>query len=329
MTKKIIAYIILLLILFLWRPTICYSEDSIQIMSYYFINTCVSCKKLESTMDEFIKRNNITLLKKDISIKENLNEFLTAQEKYNIPGEKRGVVPVIIFKDDYYIGEDEIEFFLNEYKDGTVSHIPQLDTFSEKNNNKTTTLGVLGVCYAGLLDGINPCAISMLLMFISIAQLSNRKNLLFIGGGFIVGTFFAYFTLGTLIYNYISKVDTNAIRYFIKFTGLILMFILVCLNIYDYIVSKNQQYGKITLQLPLFLRKISHQIIQKIKLFSSNLYLMIIIAFAISVIISLTEFMCTGQIYLPTIITIIQLNESINIQAISLLLIYNLGFITR
>ncbi|WP_425446797.1 hypothetical protein [Dethiothermospora halolimnae] len=169
----------------------------------------------------------------------------------------------------------------------------------------------------------------MLLFFLSFILASDKRNILIIGGGFILGTFIAYFLLGTVLYSVLGMINGKLIRSIITYVMLILVFTLAVLNIKDYLNIKKGDYGKVSLQLPLFLRKLSHGIIKFFTNIKSNIFIMTSLAFLLGFIISFTEFLCTGQIYLPTIVSMIQTGDKgiYNVQAIFRLIIYNIGFV--
>jgi cytochrome c biogenesis protein CcdA len=94
----------------------------------------------------------------------------------------------------------------------------------------------------------------------------------------------------------------------------------------DFIEVKNNRYNNVKLQLPLGVRKFNHNIMKKINGVMEKKYLLFAV-FVISVIVSLGEFMCTGQIYLMTIITVIQYINQFDIRAFLFLIIYNFALI--
>lgn len=54
---------------------------------------------------------------------------------------------------------------------------------------------------------------------------------------------------------------------------------------------------------------------------------MMLFAFALGSIICFGEFLCTGQVYLATIVTVLQSNQNLSIKALSYLLLYDFAFI--
>lgn len=301
---------------------------------YFYINSCSTCEKMEFLLDEIQKNKCIKIVRKNISNKYILKEFNEYLEKYGVPYNKRGIVPAVFIDDKCYIGEKEIKAVLNEISSNfrTSKSVESKDSITGNKNKifrslmNIRTLSVLG---AGILDGCNPCAISMLLFYLSYLLINERKKVLFVGSSFIIGTFISYFLLGTILYSFLEQINISMIRKIVKYLFLSFVFILLLFNIRDYVKVKKAEYGEVVLQLPLFLRRFSHNLIKKFAKITSNIYLMLFLAFFLGVIISLTEFLCTGQIYLPTLVTLIQLSKDVqlNLKAILLLVIYNLGFI--
>ena len=104
---------------------------------------------------------------------------------------------------------------------------------------------------------------------------------------------------------------------------MILVFLFAALSLYDLIIYwKTKQSKNILLQLPLSVKQRIHAIIRE----NVKLRGLIIGAVIIGFLVTLFEAVCTGQVYLPTIV--FMFNDShIQNRAISYLLLYNLMFI--
>jgi hypothetical protein len=81
---------------------------------------------------------------------------------------------------------------------------------------------------------------------------------------------------------------------------------LCLLNLLDFINARRENYGAIRVQLPRALRRFNHSIIQK-TVEGDPRYLMAAI-FVLGVLVSAGEFLCTGQIYLATILYLLRTN---------------------
>lgn len=90
----------------------------------------------------------------------------------------------------------------------------------------------------------------------------------------------------------------------------------------DYFIWKKMGIKKIRLQLPeVFKKKAYSTIIEETR--TRNIF---IAAFLSGIVISLAEVVCTGQIYLPTILFVVTMSH-LKMKGIFYLAIYNLAFI--
>jgi hypothetical protein len=98
--------------------------------------------------------------------------------------------------------------------------------------------------------------------------------------------------------------------------------VLGVLSLHDYIQLKRGRPSEMKLQLPDFLKKRIHRTIREQS--KSPRYLLA--AVTAGFIVSLVEFACTGQVYLPTILFVTNV-PSLKASAVSYLLLYNFMFI--
>ena len=95
----------------------------------------------------------------------------------------------------------------------------------------------------------------------------------------------------------------------------------------DYIAVKRIEKGqtdKVVLQLPHFFRWKIYEVIEK----QAKLKYFVVFAFLSGILISILEFFCTGQIYLPTIMYVIQVTgTSHQTQGMGYLSLYCLMFV--
>jgi len=179
--------------------------------------------------------------------------------------------------------------------------------------------------FAGLIDGINPCAFAVLVFFISYLSVIKRRKreILIVGLSFMFAVFLIYFLIGSGIFSFLSQFTSYTT--FSKVLNVIVGIGAIILGIYsfsDFLKAKRGQITQMKLQLPKTIKtKIHSTIIKKMSLPNY-----IIGAFFSGVIVSFLEFGCTGQVYLPTIIFV--LNEpTFTKQGYFYLILYNLFFI--
>src|SRR3989338_4742567 len=75
------------------------------------------------------------------------------------------------------------------------------------------------VTVAGLADGINPCAIGMMVMllgYLVIFHRKQRRQLIVIGGAYILTVFLTYLVIGLGFYRFISQINLWAAKWIIN-----------------------------------------------------------------------------------------------------------------
>lgn len=280
--KKEIVYICIILFFLSFIKVKAFETN---INYYIYSKGCLSCQNLE----KYIKtKEDIKRIEINESNIENIKVYIL--ENYNI---EKLSIPTLIYNNKVYIGEKEIKDFF---------YIKESSIF-----------------LLGFIDGLNPCAISILMIFCSFLLISNKKNkMIFIGLSFILGETILNFLLGVSI----LKI-TNFTNQFEKITKIIYIITLI-MCIYIIIINsidiKNGIQKKKEIKNILSFEKRS----KIIEIISKNIdsKCLMIISFIMGSIIAILEFGCTGQIYLPTILAL----DKISINSIISLMKYNLMF---
>jgi hypothetical protein len=205
------------------------------------------------------------------------------------------------------------------------------------------SFGILTIVTAGLIDGINPCAFTVIVFFISFLAFQGykKRELIIIGLSFISAVFLTYVLIGLGIFRFLYSlrhfyIVSKIIYYLIAF----FCFIIGILAIYDlWLFKKTGKTEGMTLQLPQAVKNRIHAVIglhyrksQEEKLRGASgasekhFARLIGSAFITGSLVSLLEAVCTGQLYLPTI-TFVLKNASLRLRALGYLLLYNLMFV--
>lgn len=191
---------------------------------------------------------------------------------------------------------------------------------------KFNSFGILGIVVAGFLDGINPCAFTTMLFLISFLSFSgkSRKQIFLTSVLFVLGVFAAYFLLGMGIFSAFQKLaEYRLLSRIVYFIALVFMFVLAVLALYDVVTYlRTDKTNGMVLQLPESFKKKNHSILRN-KFLAGGL---IFGAFAAGFLVSLLEAVCTGQMYVPTIMFVSRMPE-LRIHALLYLLLYNAMFI--
>ncbi|TET84224.1 MAG: hypothetical protein E3J36_01910 [Candidatus Nealsonbacteria bacterium] len=179
-------------------------QNSVDI-HFFYSDICPHCAEEEEFLKDLEKKYPEIKIKKYevISNSENqkiLNDFY---EKYQVPTGKRGWIPVTFTPTRYFIGFNEqiaedIESCLKEcLGEGKVT--PQkikIPIFGSVDVSKMS-LPILTITL-GAMDGLNPCAMWILLFLIALLiNTRSRKRMWLIGGIFIATSGIVYFLLLT------------------------------------------------------------------------------------------------------------------------------------
>lgn len=167
------------------------------------------------------------------------------------------------------------------------------------------------IIISALIDSINPCAFSILLLTIaflfSLGQLRNR--IFAIGGFYIIGIFIAYFLIGLGLFQALHLFNTP---HFIGKIGAGLMLVLAAVNLVNYFAPRFS----IKLRLP----SVSHQTISVLIEKGS-----LPAAVVLGILVGLCEFPCTGGPYLMAVGLLH--DRATYVDGIFYLLLYNVIFI--
>jgi cytochrome c biogenesis protein CcdA len=199
-----------------------------------------------------------------------------------------------------------------------------LETARESPGVPALRLAALPVAAAGLLDGINPCAFTTLIFLLASLALAGRGRgeVLLIGSLFSVAVFVSYFLIGLGFFTALrAAAAVPLISVVLRWVLVAVLAVFAGLSLYDYTLIRRGKPGEMVLQLPLALKQRIHASIRTrvraVALAGSSLVL--------GFLVSVFEFACTGQVYLPTLAWLARTGD--RARAIGLLLLYNLAFI--
>ena len=298
--------------------------------AYFYQTGCKECSRVEADLI-YLRSQYPQIQVVEFNIYDHAD--LAAWMTERIDPESTFQSPALFIGDEFLFGEDIIPEniipILEEYQElGAQAVWLAYDPEMGQQNiiERFKNMGWLAIVAAGLVDGINPCAFATLIFFVSYLTLSGRKGkeVLMVGGGFTLGVFLAYLTIGFGLYQILelvgSTLDTIA-KVVYAITGLLCV-ILAVLSFLDFQKARKGEVGDMMLKLPEPLRKRINATIRKGR--SARNYT--IAAFTAGILISFLELACTGQVYLPTIIFVSSIPE-LRLRAFLYLIIYNLLFI--
>ena len=174
------------------------------------------------------------------------------------------------------------------------------------------------IIVAGLIDGINPCAIGMMILLIGymIVFAKKRDQVLKIGGVYITTVFLTYFLIGIVFYKFIGVLVAlpyyHDISKIIRYTLGVLIIAAGLINIKDFF-----WYGKgFSLQIPQSQRMKLTKYVEKASLPAT---------FLLGIIVTLFELPCSLPLYVGSIGLLYDNLGRGNV--ILYLLVYNLMFV--
>ncbi len=123
---------------------------------------------------------------------------------------------------------------------------------------------------------------------------------------FILGKFIAYFAIGTFSYHLVTSIGDTIIPGMRMAAQLIMAaaaIVMAVLHIRDFFLARQEKYGKIQMQIPPKLRGVFHGMMKKL---ADHPGYFGIGCLLLGLLISAGEFLCTGQIYIASIIYAVQ-----------------------
>ncbi|MBF0252757.1 MAG: hypothetical protein HQL29_02980 [Candidatus Omnitrophica bacterium] len=327
--------------LFLFTGAICNSlENTDKSEVYYFYSShCEECLYLKENVFPKIKNEfEGKIFWKEINIDESPENFKLALEMVFKNIKLGTIAPSIVIGDNVLMGVDKIESELSGLITKTLaSDIPSLAINNDSLNKISpdsvyASITPVVILISGLIDGINPCAFAAIAFLISLLYVHSykKKEIIVICLSYCFAVFLTYTLIGIGFFNilYSLKGFYKITRVF-KILVAISCFIFALLSIYDSIIYKITGNAKsLLLVLPdKFKKKISLTIGSELRgNKKKNIIQLALGTFILGVIVSCVEMICTGQIYLPTLVYILKSPDH-SFAALSYIILYNIMFI--
>jgi cytochrome c biogenesis protein CcdA/glutaredoxin len=300
--------------------------------AYFYEVGCQECSRAEYDI-RYVQSKYPQLLVEEYNVQDDaaLAEWLGARS--GVPERQRLATPAFFVGDAYLIGTDitsEALLALAERYAPTGVERVWAD-FDPQEAEQTIverfkSFGILTVAFAGLVDGLNPCAFATLVFFVSYLTLSGRqgREILAVGAAFTLGVFLAYLAVGLGFYKVLDLLGdllTTLGRWVYGLTGL-LCAALAVFSFLDFLKARRGEIGDMSLNLPHSLRMRINAVIRR----GRGSQAFVAGSFVTGIVVSFLELACTGQVYLPTIIFVVSQPEMRG-RAFVFLVLYNLLFI--
>ena len=311
------------------------ADDAPLRVVFFYSPTCEQCEKVKGilTAEEQRWGRRIHIERLNVESLDAYGKLFLYRDHYR---SGKTTPPQIFVGDRQLAGAKDIAARLNsvisdQLARGAMTFDPSADSReSQKGGNRIIehfeTFTVWAVAIVGLLDGINPCAFTTIVFLLSmLAHLGKtRRQLVMVGIGFTLAVFLTYFLLGLGILVAIKSFSVShriSMALTLAIAGL--SFALAAWSFVDFIrYVRSGDVKNVTLGLPKSIKGRIHKVIRT-GLTSRRL---LIGSFIVGCLVALLESLCTGQIYVPTIVLVVKMPGH-RMMAIWHLLIYNLMFI--
>jgi len=295
----------------------------------FYSPTCAHCHEVRALVAQVAEEHpGVSAVEHTLADPANIELMAQLYLQYGVPEEQWGGTVALFAGDRWWSDPDAILAEL-ENAVGAISpadaadgapNAPSPAGGSERLIGLFRTFGVATIAAAGLVDGINPCALATLVFLISYLSLRQRsaRDVLATGLLFAAGVFLAYLAIGIGALRALQELEglstVSRWLYPVMAAG---TFILAVLSFRDALRARGGQEGAMSLKLPPALTRLSHRMVRVTA--SPGVFLGI--ALVAGVAISVLELFCTGQVYLPTLMYVWG-EPGLRTRALGLLILY-------
>lgn len=185
---------------------------------------------------------------------------------------------------------------------------------------------VAAVTVAGLIDSLNPCAVSTLVFFMSVLAVAHvrGRRLAIAGAAFIAASFLTYFLLGFGILGVLRALVVFHLAGRVFRAGMaLLMAVMAVLSFHDaWRFHCTGDPDQVQLQLPGRIKQRIHSLMRR----EIRMRSLAAGGSLIGASVTLLESVCTGQVYVPALVLMIHSGRFTG-RALCLLALYNLMFV--
>ncbi|MGI6106363.1 MAG: cytochrome c biogenesis CcdA family protein [Lachnospiraceae bacterium] len=293
------------------------TEDSDSVIWLFTTLSCADCEQVEQLLDEIGDEitladgteSRVVVKRTDITQGSNVSVLYALFDLYEVPDSQQQV-PAVFYQNGWLTGADSIgENLRSELEAGKMQNLDAA-VFQMAAGNSAGSASAsaerlqspVSLILTGLVNGLNPCGASMLLMLLA-AVIAAEGNILLTGLSYLAGKMCAYFAMGLGLYRLFQAIDTAVLSGLNRVLTLVfaaVFFLLAILYVIDFVHVKREEYGKERMQLPKGLRKWNKNMIRRVSGVKASRLAPAV--FALGAVISAGEFFCTGQVYLAEIL---------------------------
>jgi hypothetical protein len=301
-------------------------------IDFFYEPGCQECERLESELLPRIEKRfpgACAVHFRDVGIETNFIELLRFEDSLGYTAPERAYLLV----DRRYLfgsGFQPEEFFAvisNLLQSGESAGTVPEDVSAGAAGKRFREFTLPAVIAAGLIDGVNPCAFSTLVFFMSLLAVSKvrKRQLILLGVSFCAAVFLTYLGIGfglfRILHLFSGFVLLRTVLEWGMFAGLLVLAGLSFRDAARFAESGNA--ADVTLQLSIGMKKRIHNVMRRgigsVGVVSGGLL--------IGTVVTVIESVCTGQVYVPVLVLILKESAFSEFRAWMLLLLYNTLFV--
>lgn len=205
--------------------------------------------------------------------------------------------------------------------------VPDANTGVASGQSRMDTFGFPAILAAGLIDGLNPCAIAALTFLMSLLAAAKVKGsrVLLLGLPYCLAAFLTYMLLGLgLLRAFHLFHAMPLIRWVVEILLIAGLVLLAALSFRDaWRFGRSHRADAVQVKLPKSVMRLSHAIMRR----GVRTRHLVLGGFVSGMAVTAVESVCTGQLYVPTLALMIRLAGSAGSRkAWGYLLAYNTMF---
>ncbi|MGE5586037.1 MAG: hypothetical protein ACM309_11015 [Bacillota bacterium] len=306
---------------------------------FFYSSMCPSCEIVKLQLARLVAvRPEVRVVEHDVVLARNQALYRAFATAAGVPRRMRDYVPAVFIGPRHLVGEEITLENLLEAIDGLAlapgegqDHV-QVQVGAEEIGaaelaieREGGMLSALVIAAAGFADGINPCAFAILVFLVSYLTFAgrSRRQTVATGVAFVAGVFATYLTAGFGLLEATRFLrSVSFLHKAVYLAAAVLCFVLSALTIHDLVQVRLGASSAVRLRLPRRLTRFAHTAIKRA---SASPYLAAA-ALLTGAVVATTEFVCTGQLYLPTILYMLQTAGDVRRPA-GMLVLYNVAFV--
>ncbi|MFP4176374.1 MAG: cytochrome c biogenesis protein CcdA [Candidatus Brocadiia bacterium] len=302
------------------------------LLLYFYSPSCDSCERVTPLVQKLdnqyagVKVRSFNIFQPESA---ELNRGLCNQR--DLPERHHGTTPAVFAPEGQVVDRDITMASLLDLAEHNIQHDTgwnNLDNQGETGRSEThrafDNLTLLMVFGAGLADGINPCALAVIIFFVTYMTYAgtDRSKILLVGTVYTLSVFLTYLAIGLGLHALLNRGMAASLwfRRIFYAVMVLLVFAAAGLSIRDAFFCPGDKPENMFLKLPAGLRRRIHGHMTR----STRRGATILGTVLLGIMVAMLEFPCTGQLYAP-IITHLSTQPT---SALAWLVLYNVCFIT-